>query len=69
MKIMSVIMIIVGIALMAAGASICKYIPPGYDEPEEAGILKELQKVERLLKAIGMVFLIAGVLLAIVSII
>lgn len=60
MKILAMIIIIVGIALIIVGGNISKYIPPNYYETEDKEFIQLLKNIGRMIAVIGSVFLLIG---------
>ncbi len=66
MKILGIIVMVVGIALVLAGRLVERSLPPGYEENPDEDFLKLLQSVGKVLGGIGIFFLVAGIVIMIV---
>lgn len=60
MEILAIIVILTGLVLLIVGKNVPKYLPPNYQE-EDDGFLQLLQTMGNLVKGVGMVLLVIGV--------
>lgn len=62
MKILGIIMIVVGVALLIVGRNVANSLPPNYQEEEDDGFLKLLQGMGKMISVAGIVFGLVGIL-------
>lgn len=62
MKILGIIMIVVGVALLIVGRNVANSLPPNYLEEEDDGFLKLLQGMGKMISVAGIVFGLVGIL-------
>lgn len=67
MKILGIIIMVVGIALILAGRNVAGNVPPDYQGEDDGSFLKLLQGVGKMLSIAGVIFLLAGLVCCIID--
>ena len=60
MKILGMIIMVVGAALILAGRNVAGNIPPDYQGEDDGSFLKLLQGMGKMLSIAGIIFILAG---------
>lgn len=67
MRILGIIIMVVGAALILAGRNVAGNVPPDYQSEDDGSFLKLLQGMGKMLSTAGGIFLLAGIVCVVLA--